>query len=281
LLRTSPVLSLMGKRTWNLYCSLILRVRTKPRHTSNLGHPESFSRLSVWVEGQICLPEALAKTYADFLTAVTAKTSCRPEMLHSELGRKSTRPHHVAATRHRLTSKANMCFALAFCLVASLLAAIVSKGADRKETNGPWIATLSGSGIPNTLRTAMNGSARAPIRDSGLCLRRPQSQKSGGGLQRAPTYPSNVFHVEIAVEFTYVNKSGNVTHMVKMQVYLRKEELDALRMAAASSGRSIAELIRDAIRKVVLKPQAARPVAIWDGEPKRTSIEHDSVHDSR
>ena len=71
-----------------------------------------------------------------------------------------------------------------------------------------------------------------------------------------------------------------VTHMVKT-VYLRKEELDALRMAAARSGRSVARLIRDAIRKIVLKPQAAGPVAIWDGEPKRTSIEHDSVHDER
>jgi plasmid stability protein len=69
--------------------------------------------------------------------------------------------------------------------------------------------------------------------------------------------------------------------MVKTQVYLRKEELDALRVAAARSGRSIAELIRDAIRKIVLKPQAAGPVAIWDGEAKRTSIEHDSVHDER
>ena len=69
--------------------------------------------------------------------------------------------------------------------------------------------------------------------------------------------------------------------MVKTQVYLRKEELDALSMAAARSGRSIAELIRDAIRKIVLKPKAAGSVAIWDGEPKRTSLEHDSVHDAR
>src|SRR5262245_10682995 len=60
--------------------------------------------------------------------------------------------------------------------------------------------------------------------------------------------------------------------MVKTQVYLRKEELDALRMGAARSGRSVAELIRGAIRKTVLKPQAAGPVAIWDGEPKRTSV---------
>ena len=64
-----------------------------------------------------------------------------------------------------------------------------------------------------------------------------------------------------------------------MQVYLPKDELDALRKAAARSGRSVAELVRDAIRKVVLKPRTVGPVAIWDGEPRRTSIDHDSVHD--
>jgi hypothetical protein len=78
---------------------------------------------------------------------------------------------------------------------------------------------------------------------------------------------------------TYVNSDIKMTYMEKTQVYLRKEELDALRKAAARSGRSVAEVVRDAIRKVVLKPNAAGPVAIWDGEPKRASIEHDSVHD--
>ena len=78
---------------------------------------------------------------------------------------------------------------------------------------------------------------------------------------------------------TYVESNIKVTHMEKTQVYLRKEELDALRQEAARTGRSVAELVREAIRKVVLKPSASGPVAIWDGEPKRTSIEHDSVHD--
>lgn len=67
--------------------------------------------------------------------------------------------------------------------------------------------------------------------------------------------------------------------MEKTQVYLRKEELAALRKAATRTGRSMAELIRDAVRKAVLKPEAAGPVAIWDGKPKRSSVEHDSVHD--
>jgi hypothetical protein len=70
-----------------------------------------------------------------------------------------------------------------------------------------------------------------------------------------------------------------MAHMERTQVYLRKEELDALRKAAARSGRSVAELVRDAIRKVLLTPQAAGPVAIWDGEPKRASIAHDTIHD--
>jgi Ribbon-helix-helix protein, copG family len=67
--------------------------------------------------------------------------------------------------------------------------------------------------------------------------------------------------------------------MQKTQIYLRKEELEALRKAAARSGRSVAEVVRDAIRKVVLKPSASGPLAIWDGKPKRGSIEHDSIYD--
>lgn len=81
------------------------------------------------------------------------------------------------------------------------------------------------------------------------------------------------------IYLTYVISNNKVTYMKKTQVYLREEELEALRKAAARSERSVAELIREAIRKVVLKPQATGPVAIWDGEPRRTSLEHDSVHD--
>jgi len=77
----------------------------------------------------------------------------------------------------------------------------------------------------------------------------------------------------------YVSHRTNMTYMEKTQVYLREEELDALRVAAARSGRGVADLIREAIRKVVLKPPGGGPVAIWDGEPKRSSLEHDSVHD--
>lgn len=78
---------------------------------------------------------------------------------------------------------------------------------------------------------------------------------------------------------TYVSFMYKLTHVEKTQVYLRKEELDALRAAAARSGRSVADLIREAIRKTVLKPGTGGPVGIWDGEPRRSSIEHDSIYD--
>ena len=52
-----------------------------------------------------------------------------------------------------------------------------------------------------------------------------------------------------------------------------------MRKVAAQSRRSVAALVREAVRKVVLMPAAEGPIAIWDGEPKRSSLDHDSVHD--
>ena len=70
-----------------------------------------------------------------------------------------------------------------------------------------------------------------------------------------------------------------MTHMVKIQVYLRDEEREALRTVAARSGRSIADLVRDAVRRVWLRPEARGPVALWDGPLARTAVEHDHVYD--
>jgi hypothetical protein len=68
--------------------------------------------------------------------------------------------------------------------------------------------------------------------------------------------------------------------MVKTQVYLREEELMALRAVAKRSGRSVADLVREAIRRIWLRPESRGPVALWDGEPKRTSVEHDTIYDT-
>ena len=67
--------------------------------------------------------------------------------------------------------------------------------------------------------------------------------------------------------------------MEKTQVYLRKEELNALRKVSRAIKAQRCCAGREAVRKVILMPPAEGPVAIWDGEPKRSSIEHDSVHD--
>ena len=123
----------------------------------------------------------------------------------------------------------------------------------------------------------MLDTASPPTRPGarGKCLHaRPGSPQTGRTFAIAERHPKDA-----SSQLTYVDNKIKVTYMVKTQVYLRKEELDALRKAAARSGRSVAELVRDAIRKIVLKPQAAGPVAIWDGKPKRASVEHDTVHD--
>jgi hypothetical protein len=69
--------------------------------------------------------------------------------------------------------------------------------------------------------------------------------------------------------------------MVKTQVYLRAEELDALHAAARRSKRSVADLVREAIRQVWLRREAQGPVAIWAGTPLRTSVDHDRIYDER
>jgi hypothetical protein len=67
--------------------------------------------------------------------------------------------------------------------------------------------------------------------------------------------------------------------MTKTQVYFRDEELTALHDAARLTGRSVADLVREAVRTVWVRPTAAGPVALWDGEPLRTSVDHDSIYD--
>ena len=70
-----------------------------------------------------------------------------------------------------------------------------------------------------------------------------------------------------------------MTYMVKTQVYLRKEELSALHRAAKRSRKSVAHLVREAVRQTWLRPESRGPVSIWSGVPRRTSIEHDSIYD--
>jgi hypothetical protein len=67
--------------------------------------------------------------------------------------------------------------------------------------------------------------------------------------------------------------------MVKTQVYLRKEELAALHDVADRTGRSVADLVREAVRRTWLRDAASGPVALWSGQPRVSSVDHDSIYD--
>ena len=67
--------------------------------------------------------------------------------------------------------------------------------------------------------------------------------------------------------------------MARIQIYLPPEELVAVRDAASRSGRSVSGIIRDAIRKQLTRTPARGPVALLNGQLKRTSIDHGDVHD--
>jgi hypothetical protein len=63
--------------------------------------------------------------------------------------------------------------------------------------------------------------------------------------------------------------------MKKTRVYSREKELDVRRKATARSSRTVSAVAQDSSHSE-LKPRVSGPVAIWDGKPKRTSIEHDA-----
>lgn len=69
-----------------------------------------------------------------------------------------------------------------------------------------------------------------------------------------------------------------MTPVIKTQVYLREEELQALHQAAERMERSVADLVREAVRRTWLRPSGG-PVGLWAGEPRRTSSEHDTIYD--
>ena len=68
--------------------------------------------------------------------------------------------------------------------------------------------------------------------------------------------------------------------MVKTQIYLPKEELTALHKAARRSGKSVAQLVREAVRRSCLPPTANGPVGLWSGKLRATSFDHDSIYDT-
>jgi hypothetical protein len=68
--------------------------------------------------------------------------------------------------------------------------------------------------------------------------------------------------------------------MVKTQIYFPEEDLEALHRAAKRSGKSVAEMVREAVRRVWLRPPPSGPVGLWDGPVRRTSQDHDAIYDA-
>lgn len=69
-----------------------------------------------------------------------------------------------------------------------------------------------------------------------------------------------------------------MTPMIKTQVYFQEPDLKALHRVAKKSGKSVAELIREAVRQTWLRVEPVGPVGLWDGQT-RPSSDHDSIYD--
>ena len=67
--------------------------------------------------------------------------------------------------------------------------------------------------------------------------------------------------------------------MIKTQVYLPEKDLEALHRLARRKNRPVAELVREAVRRVWLARQPAGPVGLSDGLLRGTSSEHDAAFD--
>jgi hypothetical protein len=67
--------------------------------------------------------------------------------------------------------------------------------------------------------------------------------------------------------------------MRKTQVYLPADELAALHKIARKQKRRVAELVREAVRTVWLRPADDGPVKLWNGPFAGSSVDHDAAFD--
>ena len=92
-------------------------------------------------------------------------------------------------------------------------------------------------------------------------------------IEPSPSKVNRKGRVGTAGPLRYLSYLIKLTHMEKIQVYL----LSSTHCARWLHDRGVA--LQHLVRKVVLMPAVEGPIAIWDGEPKRSSLNHDSVHD--
>lgn len=68
--------------------------------------------------------------------------------------------------------------------------------------------------------------------------------------------------------------------MIRTQVYFPEHDLAELRRVAKKAGKSVAEMVREAVQRTWLQAVASGPVALWHGKA-RPAVDHDSIYDSQ
>lgn len=63
-----------------------------------------------------------------------------------------------------------------------------------------------------------------------------------------------------------------MTPMIKTQVYFPEQDLAALHRAARKAGKSVAEMVREAVRRTWLLPEVDGPIALWPGKLPRPAV---------
>ena len=90
--------------------------------------------------------------------------------------------------------------------------------------------------------------------------------------------PSLVAALAAMRSLTGVARRPIVTPVIKTQIYFPEPDLAALHKAAKKAGKSVAEMVREAVRRTWLCAAPEGPVALWDGKT-RPAIDHDSIYD--
>jgi hypothetical protein len=69
--------------------------------------------------------------------------------------------------------------------------------------------------------------------------------------------------------------------MVRTQIYLPKEELSALHAIAQRRGTSVAQIVREAVRRVWIEDDTtgASIVGLASATKSLSSVEHDAIYD--
>ena len=117
------------------------------------------------------------------------------------------------------------------------------------------------------------------IRWTGSMRRSSRMRHGGNSESTAGMEHADRLAVGLVSALTYGRAGPAAPHMIKWQVYFHEGEFELLQSAAKRSGRSVAELVREAVRRVWLRPTSEGPVGLWDAPTAHNAMEHDTIYD--